>query len=69
MARLSSSLSKILKCAGNDDNITLSAADDGDKLTLKFEAKNETEVSEYDIKLMNLDSEYLVSHASMTTVV
>lgn len=39
----------------------MSAADDGDKLTLKFEAKNESEVSEYDIKLMNLDSEYLVS--------
>ena len=54
------SLSKILKCAGNDDNITMSAADDGDKITLTFEAKNETEVSEYDVKLMNLDSEYLV---------
>lgn len=54
-------MSKILKCAGNDDNITMRAADDGDKITLTFEAKNETEVSEYDIKLMNLDTEYLVS--------
>jgi proliferating cell nuclear antigen len=53
------SLSKILKCASNDDHITLTAPDEGDKITLKFEAKNESEISEYEIKLMNLDSEYL----------
>ncbi|RWS29053.1 proliferating cell nuclear antigen-like protein, partial [Leptotrombidium deliense] len=53
------SLSKILKCAGNDDTITIKAPDDGDKITLVFDAKNESEVAEYEIKLMNLDSEYL----------
>jgi len=53
------SLSKILKCAANDDIITIKAHDDGDKITLMFEAQNESEVSEYEIKLMNLDAEYL----------
>lgn len=53
------SLAKILKCAGNDDHVTIKAPDDGDKITMTFEAKNESEVSEYEVKLMNLDSEYL----------
>lgn len=53
------SLSKILKCAGNDDLITVKAADEGDKISLIFESKDESEVSEYEVKLMNLDSEYL----------
>lgn len=39
--------------------MTIKAPDDGDKIALTFEAKNESEVSEYEIKLMNLDSEYL----------
>jgi len=53
------SLSKILKCAGNDDTITLKAQDDADKISLVFEAKDEAEVAEYEVKLMNIDSEYL----------
>lgn len=53
------SLAKILKCASNDDTITVKAPDDGDKISLVFEAANESEVSEYEVKLMNLDSEYL----------
>lgn len=53
------SLSKVLKCAGNDDLITIKAPDNADTITLMFEAKNESEVSEYELKLMNLDSEYL----------
>ncbi|KAF7488864.1 Proliferating cell nuclear antigen [Sarcoptes scabiei] len=52
-------LSKILKCAGNDDTITIKAADSDDKIQLIFEAPNEYEVSQYEIKLMNLDAEYL----------
>jgi proliferating cell nuclear antigen len=31
------SMGKILKCAGNDDTITLKAEDSGDNLTLMFE--------------------------------
>ncbi|KAG9509599.1 Proliferating cell nuclear antigen, partial [Fragariocoptes setiger] len=56
-------LTKIIKCAGNDDTITIKAIDDEDKecdkITLLFEDKNETETSEYEMKLINLDSEYL----------
>ena len=32
------SMSKILKCANNDDAITLKSADDSDKITLMFES-------------------------------
>lgn len=68
-----------MRCAANDDMITIKAADESDKITLLFEAQSnvltlahqfdlwfnltlspdEAEVSEYEIKLMNLDSEYL----------
>ena len=34
-------LSKILKCAGNDDAITLRCEDDADTLTAVFEGKSE----------------------------
>jgi proliferating cell nuclear antigen len=34
-------LSKILKCAGNDDSITLRCEDDSDTLTATFESKSE----------------------------
>lgn len=55
----SRSLAQIVKAAGNDDVITIKAPDDADKITLIFEPKSETETWEYEIKLMNLDSEYL----------
>ena len=50
-----------MKCAANDDVVVIKAPDDGDKISLMFESKNETETAEYEVKLMNLDSEYLVS--------
>lgn len=34
-------LAKILKCAGNDDIVTMKAADDGDTVTLMFESPSE----------------------------
>jgi proliferating cell nuclear antigen len=34
-------LAKILKCAGNDDIVTLKAADDGDTVTFMFESPSE----------------------------
>ena len=33
------SLSKILKCAGNDDTFSMTAEDDGDHLNMTFESK------------------------------
>ncbi|GAB6028460.1 hypothetical protein CHUAL_002620 [Chamberlinius hualienensis] len=53
------SLSKILKCASNDDIITLKAQDDADTITLMFESPNQEKVADYEMKLMNLDTEHL----------
>ncbi|KAG5455639.1 MAG: putative proliferating cell nuclear antigen variant 1, partial [Olpidium bornovanus] len=54
-----SSLGKILKCAGNEDIITLKADDNGDVLSLVFETPESDKISEYDLKLMDIDSEHL----------
>ncbi|KAI7889337.1 proliferating cell nuclear antigen [Mucor mucedo] len=53
------SLSKILKCARNDDILTIKADDNGDVLSLVFESKDSEKISEYDLKLMDIDSEHL----------
>lgn len=53
------SMSKILKCASNDDIITIKAQDDADTVTFVFESQNQEKVSDYEMKLMNLDTEHL----------
>ncbi|KAJ1976877.1 hypothetical protein H4R34_003811 [Dimargaris verticillata] len=53
------SLSKMLKCSGNDDVITLKADDEGDILTMLFESPNQDRLCEYELKLMDIDSEHL----------
>ncbi|CAO3638580.1 unnamed protein product [Cunninghamella echinulata] len=53
------SLNKILKCARNTDVTTLKANDNGDVLSLVFESKDSDKISEYDLKLMDIDSEHL----------
>ncbi|XP_070621973.1 proliferating cell nuclear antigen [Erythrolamprus reginae] len=53
------SMSKVLKCAGNDDIITLRAEDNADTLVLVFETPNQEKVSDYEMKLMDLDVEQL----------
>ena len=52
-------MAQIIKTAGNDDIITIKAPDEADKITLIFESKKDSETWEYELKLMNLDSEYL----------
>lgn len=52
-------LSKVLKCAGKDDSITLKAEDGGDVLTLTFENSKMDRISEFELKLMDIDSEHL----------
>jgi len=54
-----SSMSKILKCAGNDDAITIKANDDSDTVTFMFESPNGEKVSDYEMKLMDIDTEHL----------
>lgn len=53
------SMSKILKCASNDDAITVKAADQSDTVTYMFESPNGEKVSDYEMKLMDLDTEHL----------
>ena len=53
----SANLTKILKCADNEDVITLKAHDDGDVLTLMFEEKNQERVSDFELKLMDIGKE------------
>ncbi|KAJ7594104.1 proliferating cell nuclear antigen, N-terminal domain-containing protein [Mycena floridula] len=53
------SLTKVLKCAKDDDVCTLKATDDADVLNLVYEAKNSDRIAEYDIKLMDIDSDTL----------
>ncbi|KAJ7283227.1 proliferating cell nuclear antigen, N-terminal domain-containing protein [Mycena rebaudengoi] len=53
------SLTKVLKCAKDDDECTLKAADDADILNLVYEAKNSDRIAEYDMKLMDIDSDTL----------
>ena len=52
-------LSKILKCAGNEDVITLKTTEGTDTLTLIFESPNQDKISEFEMKLMNIESEHL----------
>jgi len=53
------SLVKILKCANNDDTVTIKAQDDADIVTFTFESKKPEKISDYEMKLMNLDQEHL----------
>lgn len=53
------SMSKILKCAGNDDVVTIKAGDNGDTVTFVFESPNQEKVSDYEMKLVDLDTEHL----------
>merc|ERR1711934_805545 len=53
------SLSKILKCANNDDVITLKAEDDAEVVTFMFESPNQEKISDFELKLMEIESEHL----------
>lgn len=52
-------LGKILKCAGNDDAVTLRSEDNSDHLTFIFETKGRDKVSEFQLKLINIEAETL----------
>jgi len=53
------SMSKILKCAGNEDVLTLKAEDNGDNVSFMFESPKQNRVSHFALKLMDIDSEHL----------
>lgn len=53
------SMTKIMKCANNNDVVTLRAEDDGDTAVFTFESADQEKVSEFEMKLMDIDSEHL----------
>ncbi|KAG5449709.1 hypothetical protein CRM22_007000 [Opisthorchis felineus] len=53
------STAKILKCASGTDAVTLKAGDKADTLTFVFESRNQEKVSDFEIKLMDLDVDHL----------
>ena len=53
-------LAKILKCAGNDDSIMLKHSEDQqDCISMEFVSPKQDRVSEFQLKLMDIDSEHL----------
>ena len=52
-------LSKLLKCSGNDDIVTLKSEEDVDILGMTFEAKEQDRISEFGLKTMEIVSEHL----------
>ncbi|PGH11929.1 proliferating cell nuclear antigen (pcna) [Helicocarpus griseus UAMH5409] len=53
------SLTKVLKAAQNEDILTLKAKDSPNVINLVFESAETDQLSEYDIKLMDIDQEHL----------
>lgn len=51
------SLAKIVKCAGNDDSMVIRADDGGESINLVFESPSGERVSDFDLKLLDLDVE------------
>eukprot|EP00793_Prasinoderma_coloniale_P000355 PRCOL_00005339-RA len=52
-------MAKMLKCAGNDDIITMKADDQADTVTFMFESPQQDKISDFELKLMDIDSEHL----------
>mmetsp|Transcript_41223 Transcript_41223/g.105424 ORF Transcript_41223/g.105424 Transcript_41223/m.105424 type:complete len:263 (+) Transcript_41223:212-1000(+) len=52
-------MAKMLKCAGNDDVITIKAEDQPDTVTFMMESPSQDRVSDFELKLMDIDSEHL----------
>ena len=54
------SMSKVLRCAAKDDIIEISAKGNSpDTLKFTFEASDQERISEYEMKLMNIEEEHL----------
>lgn len=53
------SLTKVLRAAQNEDVLTLKAEDAPDSLNIVFESSENDRISEYDLKLMDIDQEHL----------
>jgi len=54
-----SSMGKVLKCCNNDDILTLKSDDQADTMTFMFENQSADRISDFELKLMDIDSEHL----------
>ncbi|XP_073131274.1 proliferating cell nuclear antigen-like [Henckelia pumila] len=52
-------MAKMLKCAGNDDIVTIKADDGTDTVTFMFESPSQDKIADFEMKLMDIDSEHL----------
>lgn len=52
-------LAKILKCSGANDALSMTSAEDADDLNLSFESKSGDRVSDFQLRLMDLEVEHL----------
>ena len=50
---------QVLKCCNNDDILTLKSDDQADSMTFMFENTNADRISDFELKLMDIDSEHL----------
>lgn len=53
------SLSKVLRCGNNSDTLTLIADDEPDSIFVLFEDSKKNKISEYSLKLMEIDADML----------
>lgn len=53
------SMTKVLKCSSSDDVISLKSTDEGDAITFMFESPKKDRISDFELKLMDIDSEHL----------
>jgi len=53
------SMGKVLKCCNNEDMVTLKADENPDSMTFMFENQNQDRLSDFELKLMDIDSEHL----------
>merc|ERR1719419_944627 len=52
-------MSKILRCAANDDAITIKTSDNADTITYTFESQSGDKVSDYEMKLIDINTDHL----------
>jgi len=52
-------MGKVLKCCNNDDIVTLKSDDQADSMTFMFENSSQDRISDFELKLMDIDSEHL----------
>ncbi|KAK6135811.1 hypothetical protein DH2020_030419 [Rehmannia glutinosa] len=52
-------MAKMLKCAANDDIVTIKADDGTDTVTFMFENPSQDKIADFEMKLMDIDSEHL----------